>query len=152
VEYDLDRFDVGCENDEFTDTSVEGLCGFVGSVCQSKSSPVEGYPCASASPHSRLSASPIPFLHSPVLHASFPTGPTSSINNNTMRESLTPSSTACSEKPAEPNRGSEHQHTVFPLFHRRKVIMTYLVGQLGVGQRESFRVGSGHYCYCIVLV
>ena len=33
MEYDLDRFNVGCEDDEFTDTSVEGLCGFVGSVC-----------------------------------------------------------------------------------------------------------------------
>jgi len=37
VEYDLDRFNVGCEDDEFTDTSVEGLCGFVGSVCESSS-------------------------------------------------------------------------------------------------------------------
>jgi hypothetical protein len=33
VEDDLDRFDVGGENDEFTDTSVEGFGRFVSSVC-----------------------------------------------------------------------------------------------------------------------
>jgi hypothetical protein len=33
VEYDLDGFDVGGEDDEFTNTSVEGFGGFVGSVC-----------------------------------------------------------------------------------------------------------------------
>jgi len=33
VEYDFDRFDVGCEDDEFTDTSVEGFGCFVGTAC-----------------------------------------------------------------------------------------------------------------------
>ena len=33
MEYDLDGFDVGGEDDKFTDTSVEGFGGFVGSVC-----------------------------------------------------------------------------------------------------------------------
>jgi len=34
VEYDFDRFDIGCEDDEFTDTSVEGFGCFVGTGCQ----------------------------------------------------------------------------------------------------------------------
>ena len=34
MENDLDGLDVGCEDDEFTNTSVEGFGGFVGSVCQ----------------------------------------------------------------------------------------------------------------------
>jgi hypothetical protein len=33
VEDDFDGLDVGGENDEFTDTSVEGFGGFVGTGC-----------------------------------------------------------------------------------------------------------------------
>ena len=34
MEYDFDRFDIGCEDDEFTDTSVKGFGCFVGTGCQ----------------------------------------------------------------------------------------------------------------------
>ena len=37
MEDDLDGLDVGGENDKFTNTSVEGFGGFVGSVRQLKS-------------------------------------------------------------------------------------------------------------------
>lgn len=32
MEHDLDRFNVGGHDDEFTDTSVQGFGGFVGAV------------------------------------------------------------------------------------------------------------------------
>ena len=42
MEYDLDRLDVGCEDDEFTDTSVEGFGCFVGTGCQLSFEPRSG--------------------------------------------------------------------------------------------------------------
>ena len=42
MEYDFDRFDIGCEDDEFTDTSVEGFGCFVGTGCQLSFEPRSG--------------------------------------------------------------------------------------------------------------